>query len=148
MPVRPAAAAAVRWAPEMRQSLRLQAFEQLVARLARQVQSSPGAPAPQWPASGVSEALGRLLEALLAQVGTQQGQALQLLAAQPGSAALLQALAAGTTAGAAAGTTAGATAARGAAPAAPRPPTGALAPSPPPAPPPGPTFPPAPPAPR
>jgi hypothetical protein len=83
----------------MLQSLRLQAFEQLVAQLARQVQSSPGAPAPQWPASGVSEALGRLLETLLAQVGTQQGQALQLLAAQPGSAALLQALAAGTTAG-------------------------------------------------
>lgn len=99
----PPAATAVRWSPEMLQSLRLQAFEQLVAQLARQVQSSPGAPAPQWPASGVSEALGRLLEALLAQVGTQQGQALQLLAAQPGSAALLQALAAGTTAGAAAG---------------------------------------------
>lgn len=104
IPVTPPAATAVRWSPEMLQSLRLQAFEQLVAQLARQVQSSPGAPAPQWPASGVSEALGRLLEALLAQVGTQQGQALQLLAAQPGSAALLQALAAGTTAGAAAGT--------------------------------------------
>ncbi|WP_454721372.1 Fe-S oxidoreductase [Delftia acidovorans] len=102
VPVTPPAATAVRWSPEMLQSLRLQAFEQLVAQLARQVQSSPGAPAPQWPASGVSEALGRLLEALLAQVGTQQGQALQLLAAQPGSAALLQALAAGTTAGAAA----------------------------------------------
>ncbi|OBY87541.1 Fe-S oxidoreductase, partial [Delftia sp. JD2] len=102
IPVTPPAATAVRWSPEMLQSLRLQAFEQLVAQLARQVQSSPGAPAPQWPASGVSEALGRLLEALLAQVGTQQGQALQLLAAQPGSAALLQALAAGTTAGAAA----------------------------------------------
>ncbi|ATH12681.1 Fe-S oxidoreductase [Delftia acidovorans] len=106
IPVTPPAATAVRWSPEMLQSLRLQAFEQLVAQLARQVQSSPGAPAPQWPASGVSEALGRLLEALLAQVGTQQGQALQLLAAQPGSAALLQALAAGTTAGAAAGTAA------------------------------------------
>lgn len=106
IPVMPPAATAVRWSPEMLQSLRLQAFEQLVAQLARQVQSSPGAPAPQWPASGVSEALGRLLEALLAQVGTQQGQALQLLAAQPGSAALLQALAAGTTAGAAAGTAA------------------------------------------
>lgn len=104
IPVTPPAATAVRWSPEMLQSLRLQAFEQLVAQLARQVQSSPGAPAPQWPASGVSEALGRLLEALLAQVGTQQGQALQLLAAQPGSAALLQALAAGTTAGTAAGT--------------------------------------------
>lgn len=104
VPVTPPAATAVRWSPEMLQSLRLQAFEQLVAQLARQVQSSPGAPAPQWPASGVSEALGRLLEALLAQVGTQQGQALQLLAAQPGSAALLQALAAGTTAGATAGT--------------------------------------------
>lgn len=103
IPVTPPAATAVRWSPEMLQSLRLQAFEQLVAQLARQVQSSPGAPAPQWPASGVSEALGRLLEALLAQVGTQQGQALQLLAAQPGSAALLQALAAGTTAGTAAG---------------------------------------------
>lgn len=103
IPVTPPAATAVRWSPEMLQSLRLQAFEQLVAQLARQVQSSPGAPAPQWPVSGVSEALGRLLEALLAQVGTQQGQALQLLAAQPGSAALLQALAAGTTAGAAAG---------------------------------------------
>ncbi len=102
IPVTPPAATAVRWSPEMLQSLRLQAFEQLVAQLARQVQSSPGAPAPQWPASGVSEALGRLLEALLAQVGTQQGQALQLLAAQPGSAALLQALAAGTTAGTAA----------------------------------------------
>ncbi len=102
IPVTPPAATAVRWSPEMLQSLRLQAFEQLVAQLARQVQSSPGALAPQWPASGVSEALGRLLEALLAQVGTQQGQALQLLAAQPGSAALLQALAAGTTAGAAA----------------------------------------------
>ncbi|MFC4926245.1 MULTISPECIES: Fe-S oxidoreductase [Delftia] len=99
VPVTLPAATAVRWSPEMLQSLRLQAFEQLVAQLARQVQSSPGAPAPQWPASGVSEALGRLLEALLAQVGTQQGQALQLLAAQPGSAALLQALAAGTTAG-------------------------------------------------
>lgn len=98
VPVTPPAATAVRWSPEMLQSLRLQAFEQLVAQLARQVQSSPGAPAPQWPASGVSEALGRLLEALLAQVGTQQGQALQLLAAQPGSAALLQALAAGTAA--------------------------------------------------
>jgi hypothetical protein len=97
----------------MLQSLRLQAFEQLVAQLARQVQSSPGAPAPQWPASGVSEALGRLLEALLAQVGTQQGQALQLLAAQPGSAALLQALAAGTTAGTAAGTASGTAAAGG-----------------------------------
>lgn len=102
VPVTPPAATAVRWSPEMLQSLRLQAFEQLVAQLARQVQASPGAPAPQWPASGVSEALGRLLQALLAQVGTQQGQALQLLAAQPGSAALLQALAAGTTAGAAA----------------------------------------------
>lgn len=102
VPVTPPAATAVRWSPEMLQSLRLQAFEQLVAQLARQVQSSPGAPAPQWPASGVSEALGRLLEALLAQVGTQQGQALQLLAAQPGSAALLQALATGTTAGTAA----------------------------------------------
>jgi hypothetical protein len=98
VPVTPPAATAVRWSPEMLQSLRLQAFEQLVAQLARQVQASPGAPAPQWPASGVSEALGRLLQALLAQVGTQQGQALQLLAAQPGSAALLQALAAGTTA--------------------------------------------------
>ena len=106
IPVTPPAATAVRWSPEMLQSLRLQAFEQLVAQLARQVQSSPGAPAPQWPASGVSEVLGRLLEALLAQVGTQQGQALQLLAAQPGSAALLQALAAGTTAGTAAGTAA------------------------------------------
>ena len=106
VPVTPPAATAVRWSPEMLQSLRLQAFEQLVAQLARQVQSSPGAPAPQWPASGVSEALGRLLEALLAQVGTQQGQALQLLAAQPGSAALLQALAAGTTAGTATGTAA------------------------------------------
>lgn len=106
VPVTLPAATAVRWSPEMLQSLRLQAFEQLVAQLARQVQSSPGAPAPQWPASGVSEALGRLLEALLAQVGTQQGQALQLLAAQPGSAALLQALAAGTTAGTAAGTAA------------------------------------------
>ncbi|MBK0110777.1 MULTISPECIES: Fe-S oxidoreductase [unclassified Delftia] len=102
IPVTPPAATAVRWSPEMLQSLRLQAFEQLVAQLARQVQSSPGAPAPQWPASGVSEALGRLLEALLAQVGPQQGQALQLLAAQPGSAALLQALATGTTAGTAA----------------------------------------------
>ena len=98
VPVTPPAATAVRWSPEMLQSLRLQAFEQLVAQLARQVQASPGAPAPQWPASGVSEALGRLLQALLAQVGTQQGQALQLRAAQPGSAALLQALAAGTTA--------------------------------------------------
>ncbi len=98
VPVTLPAATAVRWSPEMLQSLRLQAFEQLVAQLARQVQASPGAPAPQWPASGVSEALGRLLQALLAQVGTQQGQALQLLAAQPGSAALLQALAAGTTA--------------------------------------------------
>lgn len=113
VPVMPPAATAVRWSPEMLQSLRLQAFEQLVAQLARQVQSSPGAPAPQWPASGVSEALGRLLEALLAQVGTQQGQALQLLAAQPGSAALLQALAAGTTAGTAAGAAAGAAAAGG-----------------------------------
>ena len=113
VPVTPPAATAVRWSPEMLQSLRLQAFEQLVAQLARQVQSSPGAPAPQWPASGVSEALGRLLEALLAQVGTQQGQALQLLAAQPGSAALLQALAAGTTAGTAAGTATGAAAAGG-----------------------------------
>ncbi|MEJ8293239.1 Fe-S oxidoreductase [Delftia tsuruhatensis] len=98
VPVTPPAVTAVRWSPEMLQSLRLQAFEQLVAQLARQVQASPGAPAPQWPASGVSEALGRLLQALLAQVGTQQGQALQLLAAQPGSTALLQALAAGTTA--------------------------------------------------
>lgn len=106
IPATPPAATAVRWSAEMLQSLRLQAFEQLVAQLARQVQSSPGAPAPQWPASGVSEALGRLLEALLAQVGTQQGQALQLLAAQPGSAALLQALAAGTTAGTATGTAA------------------------------------------
>lgn len=113
VPVTPPAATAVRWSPEMLQSLRLQAFEQLVAQLARQVQSSPGAPAPQWPASGVSEALGRLLEALLAQVGTQQGQALQLLAAQPGSAALLQALAAGTTAGTAAGKATGTAAAGG-----------------------------------
>lgn len=94
-PQAPPAATAVRWSAEMLQSLRLQAFEQLVAQLARQVQASPGAPAPQWPATGVSEALGRLLQALLAQVGTQQGQALQLLAAQPGSAALMQALAAG-----------------------------------------------------
>lgn len=94
-PQAPPAATAVRWSAEMLQSLRLQAFEQLVAQLARQVQASPGAPAPQWPATGVSEALGRLLQALLAQVGTQQGQALQLLVAQPGSAALMQALAAG-----------------------------------------------------
>jgi hypothetical protein len=92
------AAAAVRWSPAMLQSLRLQAFEQLVSQLARQIQASPGAPVPQWPADGVSEALGRLLQALLAQVGNSQGQALQLLAAQPGSAALLQALATGSTA--------------------------------------------------
>lgn len=90
----PPAATAVRWSAEMLQNLRLQAFEQLVAQLARQVQASPNAPAPQWPASGVSEALGRMLQMLLEQMGAQQGRPLQMLAAQPGSAALLQALAA------------------------------------------------------
>ena len=91
----PPAATAVRWSAEMLQNLRLQAFEQLVAQLARQVQASPNASAPQWPASGVSEALGRMLQMLLEQMGAQQGRPpLQMLAAQPGSAALLQALAA------------------------------------------------------
>ena len=99
----------------MLQSLRLQAFEQLVAQLARQVQATPGAPAPQWPAQGVSQVLSQVLQTLLDQIGTQPQRPLQLLAAQPGSAALMQALAVAAKGAAASGAVASGAAASGAA---------------------------------
>jgi hypothetical protein len=82
----PAAATSIQWSARALQELRLQAFEQLVAQLALQVQ------APDWPAQGVSAPLQQWLQNLLAQI-VVQGRPLQMLTAQPGSAALLQALA-------------------------------------------------------
>ena len=87
-------ATSIEWSAQALQELRLQAFEQLVAQLALQVQArTPGQPlAPAWPAQGVSAPLQQWLQNLLAQI-VVQGRPLQMLTAQPGSAALLQALA-------------------------------------------------------
>ncbi|MBV8250328.1 MAG: Fe-S oxidoreductase [Comamonas sp.] len=87
-------ATSVQWSAQALQELRLQAFEQLIAQLALQVQAqTAGQPlAPAWPAQGVSAPLQQWLQNLLLQIGVQ-GQPLQMLAAQPGSAALIQALA-------------------------------------------------------
>ncbi|MEX8192794.1 Fe-S oxidoreductase [Comamonas guangdongensis] len=87
-------ATSIQWSAQALQELRLQAFEQLIAQLALQVQAqAPGQPlAPAWPAQGVSAPLQQWLQTLLLQVAVQ-GQPLQMLAAQPGSAALIQALA-------------------------------------------------------
>lgn len=86
------AASSVRWSEHMLQTLRMQAFEQLVARLAQQIQAGSAPGALPWPASGVSAPLTLLLQSLLGRVQTQAGMALELVAAQPGSTALLQAL--------------------------------------------------------
>ncbi|MFD2753425.1 hypothetical protein [Comamonas terrae] len=86
------AATSVQWSAQALQELRLQAFEQLIAQLALQIQA-PGQPlAPAWPAQGLSAPLQQWLQVMLQQIAVQ-GQPLQLLAAQPGSAALIQALA-------------------------------------------------------
>lgn len=86
--------ASIEWSAQALQELRLQAFEQLVAQLILQVQAqTPGQLlAPAWPAQGVSAPLQQWLQNLLAQI-VVQGRPLQMLTAQPGSAALLQALA-------------------------------------------------------
>ncbi|GGH64049.1 hypothetical protein GCM10010975_30450 [Comamonas phosphati] len=94
LPTAAPAAASIQWSAQALQELRLQAFEQLVAQLALQVQAqAPGQPPAQaWPAQGLPAPLQQWLQSLLAQI-TVQGRPLQMLAAQPGSAALLQALA-------------------------------------------------------
>lgn len=89
------------WSPQALQNLRLQAFEQLIAQLALQVQASPSAMPANWPAHGLPPATMQWLQQLLSTLQVQgQGalpnlqplQPLQLLAAQPGSPALMQAL--------------------------------------------------------
>ena len=90
-----AASSEVQWSAQTVQKLKLQAFEQLIAQLALQIQGSEGAKPASWPTQGLPAALQRWLQSLLAQVQvTVQAQArpLQLVAAQPGSAALIQAL--------------------------------------------------------
>lgn len=89
-----APATSVQWSAQALQELRLQAFEQLVAQLALQVQAQARSLPlpPAWPAQGISAPLQQWVQGLLAQIGVQ-GQPLQLLAAQPGSAALIEALA-------------------------------------------------------
>ena len=90
-----AASSEVQWSAQTVQKLKLQAFEQLIAQLALQIQGCEGAKPASWPTQGLPAALQRWLQSLLAQVQvTVQAQArpLQLVAAQPGSAALIQAL--------------------------------------------------------
>ena len=90
-----AASSEVQWSAQTVQKLKLQAFEQLIAQLALQIQGSEGAKPASWPTQGLPAALQRWLQSLLAQVQvTVQAQArpLQLVAVQPGSAALIQAL--------------------------------------------------------
>ena len=90
-----AACSEVQWSAQTVQKLKLQAFEQLIAQLALQIQGSEGAKPASWPTQGLPAALQRWLQSLLAQVQvTVQAQVrpLQLVAAQPGSAALIQAL--------------------------------------------------------
>lgn len=94
-PAAGAASSEVQWSAQTVQKLKLQAFEQLIAQLALQIQGSEGAKPASWPTQGLPAALQRWLQSLLAQVQvTVQAQArpLQLVAAQPGSAALIQAL--------------------------------------------------------
>ncbi|QXZ11409.1 Fe-S oxidoreductase [Comamonas sp. Y33R10-2] len=80
------------------QNLRLQAFEQLIAQLALQVQARPSANPANWPAHGLPAATMQWLQQLLSNLQVQVPgalptlQPLQLLAAQPGSPALMQAL--------------------------------------------------------
>lgn len=91
----PPASGQVQWSAQTLQSFKLQAFEQLIAQLALQIQGAPSATPPRWPTQGLSVPTLQLVQQLLAQIQiTVQGQAqpLQLLAAQPGSVALMQAL--------------------------------------------------------
>ncbi|MEG2047735.1 MAG: Fe-S oxidoreductase [Comamonas sp.] len=91
----PTASGQVQWSAQTLQSFKLQAFEQLIAQLALQIQGSPDATLPRWPTQGLPAPTLQLVQQLLAQIQiTVQGQAqpLQLLAAQPGSVALMQAL--------------------------------------------------------
>lgn len=94
----PAAAppvSAVQWSAQTLQNFKLQAFEHLIAQLALQIQSNPGAPAATWPTQGLPAATQQFLQNLLAQIQvTVQGQTqpLQLLAGQQGSVALMRAL--------------------------------------------------------
>ena len=91
----PPASGQVQWSAQTLQSFKLQAFEQLIAHLALQIQGSPDATPPRWPTQGLPAPTLQLVQQLLAQIQiTVQGQAqpLQLLAAQPGSVALMQAL--------------------------------------------------------
>lgn len=91
----PTASGQVQWSAQTLQSFKLQAFEQLIAQLALQIQGAPSATPPRWPTQGLSVPTLQLVQQLLAQIQiTVQGQAqpLQLLAAQPGSVALMQAL--------------------------------------------------------
>lgn len=86
--------AGVQLSAPLQQALRLQAFEQLVAGLAQQLSARPGAALAAWPAQGLPPAMHDLLEALLPQATAAMQPPVQLVAAQPGSAALLHALAA------------------------------------------------------
>lgn len=85
----------MQWSAQTLQSFKLQAFEQLIAQLALQIQGEPGAAPPRWPTQGLPAPTLQLVQQLLAQIQVSvQGQAqpLQLQAAQPGSVALMQAL--------------------------------------------------------
>ncbi|WP_120965728.1 Fe-S oxidoreductase [Comamonas sp. lk] len=85
----------VQWSAQTLQNLKLQAFEYLIAQLALQIQSSPGAAPATWPTQGLPATTQQFLQKLLAQIlVTIQGQTqpLQLLAGQQGSVALMQAL--------------------------------------------------------
>ena len=85
----------VQWSAQTLQNLKLQAFEYLIAQLALQIQSTPGAAPATWPTQGLPAATQQFLQKLLAQIlVTIQGQTqpLQLLAGQQGSVALMQAL--------------------------------------------------------
>ena len=91
----PPASGQLQWSAQTLQSIKLQAFEQLIAQLALQIQGAPAATPPRWPTQGLPAPTLQLVQQLLAQIQiTVQGQAqpLQLLAAQPGSVALMQAL--------------------------------------------------------
>lgn len=88
-------ASSVQWSAHTLQNLKTQAFEYLIAQLALQIQGSAGAPPATWPTQGLPATTQQLLQQLLAQIQvTVQGQSqpLQLLAAQQGSVALMQAL--------------------------------------------------------
>lgn len=94
-PVAAPPVSAVQWSAQTLQNFKLQAFEHLIAQLALQIQSSPGAPAATWPTQGLPAATQQFLQNLLAQIQvTVQGQTqpLQLLAGQQGSVALMRAL--------------------------------------------------------